>query len=368
MRQEGPAPAPFRISLLGPSGVGKTSLVTAMLAESQKILAGSGAAMRPVGLETSDAIARNQFQLDEYLLAGEFTAADFRHSGTRDSFIFTLGFDLRTPGSGISIELFDFPGGWLSARRTREDYGPLWHEARDFIVSSTILLVPVDATMLMEARTLEQRDAVRRLLAIEDVAEITREWATARREQSAEPALAVFCPLKCESYFADNGGTRDRSAPLRRKVEEVYHDVISAIGETAPKASVLYAPIDTLGCVELVDADWISDDLSGLELRARYRIRGSEPKISRAGAGDLVRVLCRHLAQGAEALEKSGREAASEHTGRFFLVVWRVFRRRLASWWQGDKAIRSQASGASSLGDVVTEIASSPYGPRVREL
>jgi putative ribosome biogenesis GTPase RsgA len=61
MREEEPALTPFRISLLGPSGVGKTSLVTAMLAESQKILAGSGTAMRPVGPRTSDAIARNQF-------------------------------------------------------------------------------------------------------------------------------------------------------------------------------------------------------------------------------------------------------------------------------------------------------------------
>ena len=55
---------PFRIGLLGPAGVGKTSLVTAMLAESQLLLAGSGVAMHPVGKATSDRIARNQFMLD----------------------------------------------------------------------------------------------------------------------------------------------------------------------------------------------------------------------------------------------------------------------------------------------------------------
>lgn len=367
MRQEDPAPVPFRISLLGPSGVGKTSLVTAMLAESQKILAGSGAAMRPVGRRTSDAIARNQFQLEEYLLAGQFTADRFRLQGTREAFTFTLGFDLRTPGSGISIELLDFPGGWLSARRTRADYGPLWRETRDFIVSSTILLMPVDATMLMEASTSEQRSAVRRLLAIEDMAEITREWATARRERSAEPALAVFCPLKCETYFSDNGGTRDASALLRTKVEEVYRDVIGAIEAVEPKASILYAPIDTLGCVELVGADWIADDLSGLDLQARYRVRGSHPKISRAGAGDLVRVLCRNLAQGVEALEKSEREASGRTSG-FFRMVWLLLRGERGALRQGAKAAESQVPQASSLGDVVTEIASSPYGPRVREL
>jgi hypothetical protein len=368
MMQETPVPASFRISLLGPSGVGKTSLVTAMLAESQKILAGSGAAMRPVGRRTSDAIARNQFQLEEYLLAGEFTADRFRLQGTREAFIFTLGFDLRAPGSGISIDLLDFPGGWLSARRTRADYGPLWREARDFIVGSTILLMPVDATMLMEASTSEQRDAVRRLLAIEDMTEIAREWATARRERSAEPALAVFCPLKCESYFSDNGGISDRSTLLRTKVEEVYRDVISAIEAKAPEAAILYAPIDTLGCVELVGADWISDDLSGLDLQARYRVRGSHPKISRVGAGDLVRVLCSNLAQGVEALEKSGREVPSERTGGFFRMVWLMLRGERGARRQGAEATGSPAPRASSLGDVVTEIASSPYGPRVREL
>jgi hypothetical protein len=365
MREEDPALTPFRISLLGPSGVGKTSLVTAMLAESQKILAGSGTAMRPVGRRTSDAIARNQFKLEEYLLVGEFTAD--RIIGTRETFIFALGFDPGTPGTGIGIELLDFPGGWLSARRTRGDYGPLWQEVRDFIVSSTILLMPVDATMLMEAPT-DQRNAVRRLLAIEDVAEIAREWATARRERSAEPALAVFCPLKCESYFSDNGGTRDSSALLRAKFEEVYRDVISVIESTAPRASVLYAPIDTLGCVELVSADWISDDLSGLDLQARYRVRGSHPKISRAGAGDVMRVLCRTLAQGIEALEESGREMPTERTGGFFRMVWLMLRGERGSRRQPASAAESQIPRARPLSDVITEIARSPYGPRVREL
>jgi hypothetical protein len=246
-------------------------------------------------------------------------------------------------------------------------------EVRDFIVSSTILLIPVDATMLMEASTGDQRNAVRRLLAIEDVAEIAREWAMARRERSAEPALAVFCPLKCESYFSDNGGTRDSSALLRAKFEKVYRDVISVIEAKAPRALLLYSPIDTLGCAELVSADWISDDLSGLDLQASYRVRGSHPKISRAGAGDVMRVLCRNLAQGIEALEESGQEIPAEHAGGFFRMVWLMIRGERGSRREAARAAESQAPRArplsdGPLSDVITEIARSPYGPRVREL
>jgi hypothetical protein len=288
---------PFRIGLLGPSGVGKTSLVTAMLAEAPKVLSG-GATLFPAEPLTREVLARNKKTLEEYLLVSEFTKDRFPARGTSDQFTFALGLDAGGSGAGIGIELLDFPGGWLSARRTRSDYGPFWQGARDFILDSTALLVPVDATLLMEARTDDQRHAVARLLAIEDVADIAGEWAAERRDLRAEPALALFCPVKCETYFSDNGGTWNRSGALRSRFEEVYRDVTGAIRATAPETSILYLPVDTLGCVELVEASWSPDDLGRLDMGASFRIRGLKPKISRAGAGDLVRTLCRHLAQG----------------------------------------------------------------------
>ena len=44
-----------------------------------------------------------------------------------------------------------------------------------------------------------------RLLDVLAVEQVARNWAIERNLRPAEPALLVFCPVKCESYFTDNG-------------------------------------------------------------------------------------------------------------------------------------------------------------------
>lgn len=203
----------FKIGLLGPTLVGKTSLVTALLAESQVLLAGSGVAMRTVGAGTEDKIASNRRELEGDLLAGEFRPGSLR--GTVEPFTFTLKLDPGVPGSEINLNLLDFPGGWLSAQRP-EEHGPDWEKCRQFITDSTVLLVPVDAAVLMEAAQADHRRAIPHLLTTFEVEQVARDWAIERNRRSQEPALIAFCPVKCESYFTDNGGRRNKSARYLR--------------------------------------------------------------------------------------------------------------------------------------------------------
>ena len=81
----------FRIGLVGPSRVGKTSLITALLRDSQKLLQGTPVAMRPVGTATEKRIAQHRRELDGSLLAGEFTPGALR--GTEEPFTFSLLLD-----------------------------------------------------------------------------------------------------------------------------------------------------------------------------------------------------------------------------------------------------------------------------------
>lgn len=370
----------FKIGLLGPSRVGKTSLVTALLTESQDMLAGSGVAMHPADRETEDKLVQNRQQLEGDILAGEFRPGSL--VSTVEPFTFRLKLDPGVPSSEINIELLDFPGGWLEVRNRPDQYGADWNACRAFITQSTILLIPVDAALLMEAVEKEHKRALTRLLTTVAVEQVARDWAIERNRVPAEPALLAFCPVKCESYFTDNGGRRNKSAELTRRFREVYGGVVEAVRAEAPKAAVLYSPVDTIGCVELIDAAWPLDDATGQPtFSAAYRIR--EPKkVSRVGADDVMRAMCRQLMLGRRMLSSEHGEGLTQRAeqARRYAERDEGFFRNIWIWLNGERSARERAAKTSgreaeeawrrvaALDAVLEQIASARYGRRAQEL
>ena len=372
--------ATFKIGLLGPSRVGKTSLVTALLAESHNLLAGSGVAMHTVGRETEDKLIRNRQELEGDILAGEFSPASLR--GTVEPFTFRLKLDPGVPEAEINIELLDFPGGWLEVSSRPNQYSTDWEACRAFINEATILLIPVDAALLMEASQAPHRRAWTRLLTTAAVEHVARDWAIERNRRRAEPALLAFCPVKCESYFNDNGGLANRSAELSSRFHTVYNGVIKAVRDEAPLATVLYAPVDTIGCVELIDAEWpVDPNTKEASFSASYRIR--EPrKISRVGVDDLMRAICKQLVDGRRQLDlrqsevlavhaQQDQEYASRNEGFFRNILLLVngerrARERVAR--QSAEAVQEVSRRVAALDGVLKQIAASRYGPRAEGL
>lgn len=369
----------FKIGLLGPTLVGKTSLVTALLAETQTLLAGSGVAMRTASVATEEKLATNKRELEGDLLAGEFRPGSLR--GTVEPFTFRLKLDPGVEDSEINLELLDFPGAWLAAGRP-EAHGRDWENCRSFIIRSTALLVPVDAAVLMEAAQADHKRAIPHLLTTPEVEQVARDWAIERNRRPEEPALVAFCPVKCESYFTDNGGRRNRAPQLLKAFRDVYGDVIEAVRNDAPKVTVLYCPVDTMGCVEIVDAEWSAGEGSGRqEFRAKYRIR-QPAKIQRVGVDDVMRAVCRQLVAGRRIVsaeyseELAGRASqARTYAARregFFRDMWlwasreRQARQRLAQsrTRESEEAWRRVAA----LDTVLEQIAAAGYGPRVQVL
>ena len=138
----------FRIGLVGPSRVGKTSLITALLRDSQRLLQGTPVSLRPLGTATEKRIAQHRRELDGSLLAGEFTPGALR--GTEEPFTFQLLLDSGVRGTGIRLELLDYPGGWLDPATRPHDRDGDWQACQRFLQQCSVLLVPVDAAVLME--------------------------------------------------------------------------------------------------------------------------------------------------------------------------------------------------------------------------
>jgi len=374
----------YKIGVVGPRSVGKTTLITSILTDCQRLLAGLPVTMRPCEDGTEELIARNRKALDGSLLAGEFTPGALE--GTVAPAWFKLLLDPQVPGVGIRFDILDFPGGWLDPehperRRAGES---AWRGCERFITESTVLLVPIDAAVLMEADRQAYTRAVPSILTTYLVEDVARLWAMRRNERASEPALMVLCPLKCESYFADNGGRRDRSEELSRRVVQAYQRVVQAVRQEAPGAKIAYCPIDTIGCVDLKGADWTpaGGDSGDYLFQAHYRVRRRPATMSPRGVDDLFGLLCRHLVDATRQVEHDGASAAAGQAdlARRYAVRDEGFLGNVWVWLTGERQRRHEeyerfreragdaARRVAALEQVVSRLADRPLSDRSSRL
>ena len=304
----------FRIGVVGPSRVGKTSLIAAILRDSQTLLSGT-----PVEVQSQNQKTETRLSAYRNRLAGSLKAGQFMPDAmlpTQEPFVFVLNMFAGDRVNGLKMAILDYPGGWLDPQHRPDLRQDDWHECRDFISQSTVLMVPIDAAVVMEAAEPREVAAIPSILTTGDVEQVAVSWAKTREERKDhEPGLLVLAPLKCESYFADNGGLRDDSGALQAAVRETYSDLIASVRREAPSVRILYSPVDTIGCVELVSADWhpMGSD-HNLEFTAKYRVR--PPRLLTVMGADAPLILvCRHVADArrrVEAVEAANAANAAE--------------------------------------------------------
>ncbi|MFD7815628.1 hypothetical protein ACFV6E_22250 [Streptomyces sp. NPDC059785] len=369
----------FKIGVLGPSRVGKTSLIASILADSSRILSGTGVTLRPRGKPTEIRIMNRRTELDGAVLSGRFNAGAL--AGNKDAVRFDLALEIGASSAGIRLSLLDFPGGWLKATTRPDEQEEEWLRCRTFMAESSVLLIPIDATVLMEASSSRHRRAVPAILTTPEVQAVAEEWAKERTMRPEEPALVILTPVKCESYFADNGGTVAAGQILLDTVQQVYANVLDDVRANAPEAQILYCPVDTLGCVELLNAEWEASPGTpgGFDFKAKFGTR-KPTRISVHGAEDVLIAVCRLLtsarreAEREELIDLQGRALRAEALARqkegFVRSVWlwangTVAARRL------DASEKSRAAEISRqrtllLAEAVDTLANRGFSDRVR--
>ena len=279
----------FKIGIVGPSRVGKTSLVTSILEDAEKLLTGTPISMKPRGPITKKRIAAHSNELAGHIAAGEFVPEGLK--GTVESFKFELLIDPGVPKVNIHVDILDYPGGWLgSVPIGREGE---WEECQAWINASPILLLPTDATLLMQAIEKDHKRQVPTLLAMHETEDVVRTWAKERKEHK-ELGYLLICPVKCETYFPNSvtGRRRNEADKLLTKVREYYDDIIEAAKKEGEQfVKVLYCPIETIGCVELVTAYW-----EGKDFVADYIILGPGKRMV-SGADVVLTTICQSMVE-----------------------------------------------------------------------
>ncbi|WP_030872052.1 hypothetical protein [Streptomyces sp. NRRL S-37] len=371
----------YKIGLLAPSQVGKSTLIAGLLTEGQRLLNRETA----VQLTAADRPTRNRIATTDNLVSGALKARVFQPRlmpSTSDPSWFRLLLEPRGRDLPIRFDILDYPGGWLENGGESSEHEHKWNECEAFLADSSVLIVPIDSVLLMEAGA-EHAHLLTSQLRVFQIKQVVLRWAKNRRERTGEPAMVIFCPVKCETYLPDSGSLQDQSAELRHQVVDQFSEVLESIREAAPHASIRYLPIDTYGCVELVSARWTphADAPGGVILVPKYRVR-PPGTIVRKGLDDLISLLCRQLVDSArmqseqttaqrQATARHSREYADLREG-FFRDLWlkvngeRSRRERVADDHQ-ERYLEAQET-TKSLIDVLAALAERQHGPRLHHL
>jgi len=274
------------VTMLGPTRVGKTSLITALYMAGQDFFEG-----RPISV-SADAITKARIHANDREMRAELAQGRFSPGalkGSTDSETNTL--KVSAPGSStyeLDLVFHDLPGGWMLDPARMGEY-------QKALADSQCVIIPIDATVLMEVDS-SHVPYILELLRVGEVADFVREWAKTRAMQGDSTRL-ILAPVKCESYFDDNGGDTDRAAELFGQVQWLYGDIAKTYRaemglsrhparsdaqtqDLATDHAVLYAPVDTIGPIYFTGADWgeeedgawvVRDD--GSQMRANFAVR-----------------------------------------------------------------------------------------------
>lgn len=372
----------FKIAMIAPSRIGKTSLVTALLQDTKKLLVDTPLSIKAKDSKTSARINQHANQLRASLREREFNAGAM--NGTEAPF----EFNLLLGGQGqddhsLNLKLLDFPGGWLPNLLYDADNSQEQRECAAFIRQASMLVLVVDASLVMEASRSNEKTAIDTILQISETEQIVEAWAEERHEVSEEPALIVICPVKCESYFNDNGGKHDYAEKLYDKIMDVYGPLVDIIKKekSTRNTEILYMPVDTIGCVEFSHAEWSDLDKKNATpvFKPSFRVRGNG-KQSVFGANDILLAVAKQILSFQEKYQKmiaqlSKKEAENakniakekgffEHFYGWFGVETEKEKLAKLAESNADEALKA----ATTTEALMNALGHKKYGTRVKEL
>ena len=218
----------YQVTMLGPRGVGKTSILAGMYDQFESVdgLDFGLIATSTTSQRLNDKVAVLKSQLDEFEAT---TGLD----GTTEITTFDFSLNSQYGGFDDDITFTDIPG---------EHYNNEKKALEKIVKKNDVIVVAIDSPALMEKggdynksvnKPLETINFIRRAM-----------------KGSHKPKLVILVPVKCETYLKNASGKHDpnNATKLLAKVEKEYKSLINFVSAKDDSA-LLIAPIQTLGNV-----------------------------------------------------------------------------------------------------------------------
>jgi len=232
----------IKITMLGATGVGKTSLLTAMYDQFENTIGQTNLQLIP-DLKSNAILQEKLGELKS--LVDEFEATGGIQQTRRGvhSFIFDLGKKGGKPS--IRLNFQDYYGDYLNANAPISDQ----ETVQNLINESVIILITIDAPALMEAKG-QHHDLINKPLQIKNI------LAKAFQELK-EPRLVILVPIKCETYLQNAKSTQE----LLRRVKDEYANLLGFLSSELllPWVVTVVTPVQTVGTVVFSHIDVIKE-------------------------------------------------------------------------------------------------------------
>jgi Double-GTPase 2 len=229
----------LKITMLGPSGVGKTTLLAAIYEQFENNIGITNLQLTPDDESTAilqDRLVELKSLLDVFEARGRVgiqgTEAMAGPKSLR-SFTFGLGKKGETPS--LWLHFYDYPGGYHETKASPEEKEFVKINLRD----SAAVLIAIDAPALMEkkGRFHEKINRPQQIKALFNAA----------YQDLESPRLVIFAPVKCEKYLNDPKSTKE----LLNRIEQGYINLFNHFNseKLSPWIACAITPVQTVGSV-----------------------------------------------------------------------------------------------------------------------
>ena len=262
-----------KFTILGPSGVGKTSLMATMYDNVKTMFDGTLLSIKP----SSNSNQRINRAVSEMNAALAQNAEFEPRPGTSDAIEYSFSIGM---GGNYYIECAfkDFPGGWLS-----DDIDKFEAEILPWLNDSQVLILPVDASLVMQynKKDKKQREAVINFCEIPQLERIVGDWAKVRKSKNSYARIFVV-PLRCETYVNDGA----KKQLMYQQICEIYKPVFESLRKNMSAFDAFYCPVDTYGCVKFLKCKW-KENITGLTYMPTFVCASTSPIRMPRGADEI---------------------------------------------------------------------------------